>query len=100
MYGWWGVAKTSARRRLSTIRPAYIVSDTVGHLADHAEVVSDEHHRHPVLALQSVEQLEHLGLHGHVEGGRRLVGDQQLRAQASAIAIITRWRMPPENWCG
>jgi hypothetical protein len=20
--------------------------------------------------------------------------------QASAIAIITRWRMPPENWCG
>jgi hypothetical protein len=18
----------------------------------------------------------------------------------SAIAIITRWRMPPENWCG
>ena len=20
-------------------------------------------------------------------------------AQASAIAIITRWRMPPENWC-
>ena len=19
---------------------------------------------------------------------------------ASAIAIITRWRMPPENWCG
>ena len=21
-------------------------------------------------------------------------------SQASAIAIITRWRMPPENWCG
>ena len=20
--------------------------------------------------------------------------------QASAMAIITRWRMPPENWCG
>ena len=20
--------------------------------------------------------------------------------QASAIAIITRWRMPPEYWCG
>ena len=20
--------------------------------------------------------------------------------QESAIAIITRWRMPPENWCG
>jgi hypothetical protein len=23
-----------------------------------------------------------------------------LGAHASAIAIITRWRMPPENWCG
>ncbi len=23
-----------------------------------------------------------------------------LGLQASAIAIITRWRMPPENWCG
>ena len=21
-------------------------------------------------------------------------------SSASAIAIITRWRMPPENWCG
>ena len=21
-------------------------------------------------------------------------------SQASAIAIITRWRMPPDNWCG
>ena len=21
-------------------------------------------------------------------------------SQASAMAIITRWRMPPENWCG
>ena len=20
--------------------------------------------------------------------------------QASAMAIMTRWRMPPENWCG
>ncbi len=20
--------------------------------------------------------------------------------QASAMAIITRWRIPPENWCG
>jgi hypothetical protein len=21
-------------------------------------------------------------------------------SHASAIAIITRWRIPPENWCG
>ena len=46
------------------------------------------------------EQLEDLGLDGDVEGGRRLVGDDQCGSSASAIAIMTRWRMPPENWWG
>jgi hypothetical protein len=23
-----------------------------------------------------------------------------LRSHASAMAIITRWRMPPDSWCG
>ena len=46
-------------------------------------------------------RLEDLRLDRHVERGRRLVGDQQTSGlHASAIAIITRWRMPPENWCG
>ena len=54
----------------------------------------------PYSRLQVGEQREHLRLDGHVERGRRLVGDQHLGRQASAIAIITRWRMPPENWCG
>ena len=48
-----------------------------------------------------VQQLEDLRLDRDVERGRRLVGDQQRRDRTtSAIAIITRWRMPPENWCG
>ena len=32
-----------------------------------------------------------------------VVGSSAIRrrgSQASAIAIITLWRMPPENWCG
>ena len=41
-----------------------------------------------------------LRLDRHVERRRRLVGDQQRRVGESAIAIITRCRMPPENWCG
>ena len=53
--------------------------DVVGHLGDHAEVVGDDHDRHPELALQAFEQREDLRLHGHVERRRRLVGDQQLR---------------------
>ena len=34
-----------------------------------------------VLALQLGEQVHDLGLHGHVEGGGRLVGDEHLRVQ-------------------
>ena len=32
-----------------------------------------------------------------------VVGSSAIRSlgsQASAIAIMARWRMPPENWCG
>ena len=32
-----------------------------------------------------------------------VVGSSAIRifgSQASAIAIITRWRIPPESWCG
>ena len=34
---------------------------------------------------------------------RAVVGSSAIRSfglQESAMAIITRWRMPPENWCG
>ena len=52
--------------------------DVVGDLADHAEVVADEEHAHPVPLLEAGEQLEDLALDRDVERGRRLVGDQQL----------------------
>jgi len=38
---------------------------------------------------------------GDVERGGRLVGDQQRRAcRPARWRSSTRWRMPPENWCG
>ena len=43
-----------------------------------AEVVADEQAGEALLALQLLEQVEHLGLHRHVERGRGLVGDQQV----------------------
>ena len=53
------------------------------------------------LVLELAQQVEDLRLDRHVERGGRLVGDQQLAAgRPAAMAIITRWRMPPENWCG
>ena len=74
--------------------------DAVGDLVDDSEVVGDQDHAHPELVAQAGEQVEDLGLDRDVERGRRLVGDQQLGFSRSAVAIITRWRIPPENWCG
>ena len=53
--------------------------DVVADVGDHAEVVADDDHRQAGVADQRPQQAEDLGLHGDVEGGGRLVGDQQLR---------------------
>ncbi len=51
----------------------------VGDLGDDAHVVGDEHHRHAVAGLQALDEVEDLGLGGDVEGGGRLVGDEDQR---------------------
>ena len=53
--------------------------DVVADVCHHAEVVTDDHHGQAGIADESPQQTEDLGLHGDVEGGRGLVGDQQLR---------------------
>src|SRR3954447_3495198 len=53
----------------------------VGHLVDHAEVVGDEHQAHPRLPLEVLQQVHDLGLDGRVQGGGRLVGDEDLRVE-------------------
>ena len=55
--------------------------DAVAHVAHDGEVVGDEDHRQAELALQLAQQVEDLGLDRDVEGGDRLVGDDQLRLQ-------------------
>ena len=50
-----------------------------------------------LLARELDDQVHHRLLGGDVEAGGRLVRDQQLRRQASASAITTRWHMPPES---
>ncbi len=50
----------------------------VGHLADDGEVVAGEDHGESGFALEGLEQIEHLGLDGYVEGGGGFVGDEQL----------------------
>src|SRR6266568_3180568 len=54
-------------------------SDAIGDRGDDAEIVSDEDHRHAIGGFELGEEREDLCLDGDVEGGRRLVGEQQLR---------------------
>ena len=74
--------------------------DPVGDVGDDAEVVGDEDQPHAGAPPAAPEQVHDLGLHGDVERRGRLVGDEHAGSRASAIAIMMRWRMPPENWCG
>ena len=50
-----------------------------------------------MLALQVGEQPQDLVLHEHVERRDRLVAHDDLGERASARAIATRWRWPPES---
>ena len=52
--------------------------DIVGELADDGQVMGDQDHRHAVLVLEVLDQVEDLRLHGDVERGGRLVGDQHV----------------------
>ena len=79
VYGWCGRANSSSTEASSTTCPAYITTTRRAEVGDHAEVVGDEDHRHPEPRLERAEQVEDLRLHGDVERGRGLVGDEQAR---------------------
>src|SRR5579883_1121750 len=53
--------------------------DALRRLGDDAHIVGDENERHAALALQRQQQIEDLRLDRDVEGGRRLVGDEEAR---------------------
>ena len=61
------------------------------------EVVRDEQVAQAEPLCSSGEQLEDPRLHGDVERGDRLVEHHQLGSRASARAMATRWRWPPES---
>jgi hypothetical protein len=47
--------------------------------ADHRQVVAHEDHRQIAFAMKPSQQVENLGLHGHIERGRRLIAQQHAR---------------------
>jgi hypothetical protein len=82
------------RARVGMLRPVENVVDRAGFLllaavhhqhavaqpGDHAEIVRDQDDRGAEIAAHLAHQLQDLRLHGHVERGGRLVGDQEVRA--------------------
>ena len=74
--------------------------DLVGHFGDDAKIVRDQDDRHAGLLLQVAQQVR---ICACTVTSSAVVGSSAISrsgAQASAIAIITRWRMPPDIWCG
>ena len=75
--------------------------DVVGRLGDDAEVVRDQHDRRAVIVLELLHHVTRIC--ACVVTSSAVVGSSAIRSLGSliiAIAIITRCRMPPENWCG
>ena len=67
--------------RLAGLDDAAVVHDgePVAVLGDEAQVVGDQDKRRPSALAHLGEQVHDLRLHGHVQGGRWLVGDQEER---------------------
>ncbi len=88
-HGGQQLARIGLRRRLEDVAHLALLDhaavahddDAVGHLGDHAHVVGDQDDAGAVPALQVAQQFQHLALHGDVERGGRLVGDQHVRLQ-------------------
>ena len=96
-----GAAKISATGPCSTISPFCHDADPVGDLAHDAEVVGDEQHRHA--ELRSAARSAASRICAWMVTSSAVVGSSAISRSgslASAMAIITRWRWPPESWCG
>ena len=73
------VVEQLVQRALLDHLPGVHHQHAVGDVGDDAEVVGDEHDRRARRVAEVTQLAQDLGLDRHVQRGRRLVGDQQLR---------------------
>ena len=67
----------------------------------HRQIMGDEQIGQAQLLLQVLQQVDDLALDGDIERRYRLVADDDVAGStASARAMPTRWRCPPDNSCG
>src|SRR5437870_6078249 len=75
-------------------------ADLIGHLRDDPEVMADEQNRGLHLLHEFLHQRQDLRLDRNVQRARGFVRDEEEGFALKAIAIMTRWRIPPESSCG
>ena len=100
MYGWRGLANSCRVVPVSMNMPAYITL-TRSHMPATTP-------RSCVIMISAAfssatSSRSRLRICAWIVTSSAVVGSSAIRSfglQASAIAIIARWRMPPENWCG
>ncbi|SKU73849.1 Uncharacterised protein [Mycobacteroides abscessus subsp. abscessus] len=51
--------------------------DPVGHIGHHAHIVGDQDDAGVDTMAQITHEIQYFGLHGHIESGGRLIGDEQ-----------------------
>ena len=87
-------------RRLLDLAAGIHHHHAVGVLGHHAQVVGDQHDRGAEVSCSSRIRSR---ICAWMVTSSAVVGSSAISTfglQASAMAIITRWRMPPESWCG
>ena len=100
VYGWRGEAKSSSAVPVSTSVPAYITC-TRSHVP--ATTPRSCVMRTSAVSRSLTSSRRRSRICAWIVTSSAVVGSSAIRSfgsQASAIAIITRCRMPPENWCG
>ena len=100
VYGWRGRRKTSLDRALLGDPAGVHDQHPVAGLGDDRQVMGDEHERQPQLARRSSRSWR---IWAWTITSRAVVGSSPMTmagSQARAIAIIARWRIPPDSSCG
>ena len=62
--------------------------DPVTYMLDDTQVMGDKHIGQVIFLLQTVKQVQHLGLDRYVQGGNRLIADDQLGIQGKGAGNI------------
>ena len=99
-YGCAGVPSTASALPLSTIRPAYMT--WMSSQKDEARPRSCVIRIIPIRRSSTIRPSSSM-IRACVVTSSAVVGSSAIRTSGFvqiAIAIITRWRIPPENWCG